>query len=76
MSLVRLKRLLLLAGRRILRGLLALIKGLEYAEDGDVIYVLRSNNYVEVEKARSHSGIRENEIVGSLAVDAARSDID
>ncbi|WP_172567369.1 ribonuclease HI [Vibrio fluvialis] len=96
--------------------LLALIEGLEYAEDGDVIYSdndycvkgfniwlddwkdrgwrradkkqiknrrlsqtvdeLRSGKYVEVEKVRAHSGVRGNEIADSLAVDAARSDID
>ncbi len=96
--------------------LLALIEGLEYAEDGDVIYSdseycvkgfnlwldgwkkkgwrradkkqiknrrlwqtvdeLRSAKYVEVEKVRAHSGVRGNEIADSLAVDAARSDID
>ncbi|WP_217541623.1 ribonuclease HI [Vibrio metschnikovii] len=96
--------------------LLALIEGLEYAEDGDVIYsdseycvkgfnlwldgwkkkgwrkadkkpiknrrlwqtvdALRADKYVEVKKVRAHSGVRGNEIVDSLAVDAARSDID
>ncbi|EGQ9192793.1 MULTISPECIES: ribonuclease HI [Vibrio] len=96
--------------------LLALIEGLEYAEDGDVIYsdseycvkgfnlwldgwkkkgwrradkkqiknrrlwqtvdALRADKYVEVKKVRAHSGVRGNEIADSLAVDAARSDID
>ncbi len=96
--------------------LLALIEGLEYAEDGDVIYSdndycvkgfniwlddwkdrgwrkankkpikhrqlwkqvdeLRSRKYVEVLKVKAHSGIEGNEIADSLAVDAARSDID
>ncbi|EKO3497338.1 ribonuclease HI [Vibrio fluvialis] len=96
--------------------LLAFIEGLEYAEDGDVIYSdsdycvkgfniwlddwkdrgwrkankkpvkhrqlwkqvdeLRSRKYVEVEKVKAHSGVRGNEIADSLAVDAARSDID
>ncbi|ENM3861764.1 hypothetical protein AB5E36_003378 [Vibrio cholerae] len=96
--------------------LLALIEGLEYAENGDVIYsdseycvkgfnlwldgwkkkgwpradkkqiknrrlwqivdALRADKYVEVEKVRAHSGVRGNEIADSLAVDAARSDID
>ncbi|MDK9424789.1 ribonuclease HI [Vibrio parahaemolyticus] len=96
--------------------LLALIEGLEYAEDGDVIYSdseycvkgfnlwldgwkdrgwrkankkpvkhrqlwkqvdeLRSRKYVEVLKVKAHSGVRGNEIADSLAVDAARSDID
>ncbi|HCE2592483.1 ribonuclease HI [Vibrio parahaemolyticus] len=96
--------------------LLALIEGLEYAEDGDVIYSdseycvkgfnlwldswkkkgwrradkkqiknrrlwqtvdeLRAGKYVEVEKVRAHSGVRGNEIADSLAIDAARSDID
>lgn len=37
---------------------------------------LRSGKYVEVEKVRAHSGVRGNEIADSLAVDAARSDID
>ncbi|GHZ21606.1 ribonuclease H [Vibrio cholerae] len=95
--------------------LLALIEGLEYAEDGDVIYSdndysvkgfniwlddwkargwrkankkpvkhrqlwkqvdeLRSRKYVEVLKVKAHSGVRGNEIADSLAVDAARSDI-
>ncbi|ASA55915.1 ribonuclease HI [Vibrio cidicii] len=96
--------------------LLAFIEGLEYAEDGDVIYSdsdycvkgfniwmddwkdrgwrkankkqvkhrqlwkqvdeLRSRKYVEVLKVKAHSGVRGNEIADSLAVDAARSDID
>ncbi|EMC3687948.1 ribonuclease HI [Vibrio cholerae] len=96
--------------------LLALIEGLEYAEDGDVIYSdseycvkgfniwlddwkdrgwrkankkpvkhrqlwkqvdeLRSRKYVEVLKVKAHSGVRGNEIADSLAVDAAKSDID
>ncbi|ELX4198849.1 RNase H family protein [Vibrio vulnificus] len=96
--------------------LLAFIEGLEYAEDGDVIYsdseycvkgfnlwldgwkkkgwrradkkqiknrrqwqtvdALRADKYVEVEKVRAHSGVRGNEIADSLAVGAARSDID
>ncbi|WP_081946439.1 RNase H family protein [Vibrio navarrensis] len=30
----------------------------------------------EIQKVRAHSGIRENEVADSLAVDAARSDID
>ncbi|EGR4166480.1 ribonuclease HI [Vibrio cholerae] len=95
--------------------LLAFIEGLEYAEDGDVIYSdndycvkgfniwlddwkargwrkankkpvkhrqlwkqvdeLRSRKYVEVLKVKAHSGVRGNEIADSLAVDAARSDI-
>lgn len=37
---------------------------------------LRAYKYVEVEKVRAHSGVRGNEIADSLAVDAARSDID
>ncbi|MGR5214205.1 ribonuclease HI [Vibrio harveyi] len=96
--------------------LLALIEGLEYAEDGDAIYsdsdycvkgfniwmddwkdrgwrkankkpvknrqlwkqvdALRSRKYVEVVKVKAHSGIEGNERADTLAVDAARSDID
>ncbi|MBF4280289.1 hypothetical protein EAY27_24710, partial [Vibrio anguillarum] len=96
--------------------LLALIEGLEYAEDGDVIYSdseycvkgfnlwlddwkdrgwrkankkpvkhrqfwkqvdeLRSRKYVEVVKVKAHSGIEGNERADTLAVDAARNDID
>lgn len=96
--------------------LMAFIEGLEYAEDGDVIYsdsdycvkgfnlwldgwkkkgwrradkkqiknrrlwqtvdALRADKYVEVKKVRAHSGVRGNEIADSLAVDAARSNID
>ncbi|MCG9584729.1 ribonuclease HI [Vibrio tubiashii] len=96
--------------------LLALIEGLEYAEDGDVIYsdsdycvkgfniwmddwkdrgwrkankkpvknrqlwkqvdALRSRKYVEVVKVKAHSGIEGNARADTLAVDAARSDID
>ncbi|EKF6144271.1 hypothetical protein OZ109_002587 [Vibrio cholerae] len=37
---------------------------------------MRSDKYVEVEKVRAHSGVRGNEIVDSLAVDATRSDAD
>ncbi|HIF6197827.1 ribonuclease H [Vibrio parahaemolyticus] len=37
---------------------------------------LRADKYVEVEKVRAHSGVRGNDIADSLAVDAARSDID
>jgi ribonuclease HI len=37
---------------------------------------LRSDKYIEVEKVRAHSGVRANEIADSLAVDAARSNID
>ncbi len=37
---------------------------------------LRSRKYVEVLKVKAHSGVRGNEIADSLAVDAARSDID
>lgn len=37
---------------------------------------LRADKYVEVKKVRAHSGVRGNEIADSLAVDAARSDID
>jgi ribonuclease HI len=37
---------------------------------------LRSRKYVEVLKVKAHSGIEGNEIADSLAVDAARSDID
>ncbi|HGF7495816.1 TPA: RNase H family protein [Vibrio cholerae] len=39
-------------------------------------YALRSEKYVEVQKVRAHSCIRENEIADSLVVDVARSDID
>ncbi|NGZ14479.1 hypothetical protein HGG78_12130 [Vibrio aestuarianus] len=96
--------------------LLALIEALEYAEDGDVIYLdrdycvkgfniwmddwkdrgwrradkkpvehrqlwkqvdeLRSRKCVEVLKVKAYSGVRGNEIADSLAVEAARSDID
>ncbi|EOX4237519.1 RNase H family protein [Vibrio cholerae] len=40
------------------------------------VYALRSEKYVEVQKVRAYSGVRGNEIADSLAVDAARSDID
>ncbi|GIB60539.1 ribonuclease H [Vibrio cholerae] len=37
---------------------------------------LRADKYVEVIKVKAHSGVRGNEIADSLAVDAARSNID
>ncbi|RAS53235.1 ribonuclease HI [Vibrio diazotrophicus] len=37
---------------------------------------LRSRKYVEVIKVKAHSGVSGNEMADSLAVNAARSDID
>ncbi|WP_327786432.1 RNase H family protein [Vibrio anguillarum] len=37
---------------------------------------LRSRKYVEVVKVKAHSGIEGNERADTLAVDAARNDID
>ena len=37
---------------------------------------LRSRKYVEVVKVKAHSGIKGNERADTLAVDAARNDID
>ncbi|EIZ1353379.1 hypothetical protein V4T56_003318 [Vibrio vulnificus] len=41
-----------------------------------IVDALRSGKYFEVKKVRAHSCVRGNEIADSLAVDAARSDID